>query len=84
MTIEELVDWQSRALVGDEHVVHIGEEKWTVAHTDDERAEGFGALIECPINDWLEEFKTPPAPMGIYLAFPDEKAEWVLIHVEGT
>lgn len=84
MTIEELIAVQTSIDSGHVHIVYISEKGWVIAHTDDERAEGFDALLDCDLNDWLESFETQPVPTGIYAAvyIEEEWEGWELIPVD--
>lgn len=68
MTIDELVAKQAELSEGDVHLVYLDADKWYVAHTDEERAEGLEAMTDCDLNDWLESFDEPPKPLGLYVA----------------
>lgn len=82
MTIEDLMNLQASINSGHVHIVYIGEKGWTIAHTDDERAEGFDVLLDCDLNDWLEGFETQPVPTGIYAALEEEWDGWELVPVD--
>lgn len=59
----------------DVHLVHVGNKRFVIAHTDEEReaAQGNGpALDECSLHDWLESCDGPPVELGIYVAVPHE------------
>lgn len=82
MTIEELVAEQARIGAGADHLVWIDEDKWVCAHTDDERAEGIEDLVDCPLNDWLEEWGAPPEKPGhIYVVVPYED-DWEFLALD--
>lgn len=85
MTIDELIELQARINSGHVHVVWLGEDEFTIAHTDWEREEGFDAILDCDLTDWLESFEEAPGSVGIYAAFEDPGVTgdgWELIPVE--
>jgi hypothetical protein len=60
----------------DDHLVHIGRERFTVTHPLTERADGTMHL--CALHQWLSEQGSPPAPPGRYRAIehqPDAYSE---------
>lgn len=92
LTIEELKAVQREADLCDVHVVDVGPDGFTLAHTDEERASG-EPLEACELHRWLsEECDGPPEDPGIYVAFPHEPdaysepygaAPWDLEPLEG-
>lgn len=82
MIIEELIRFQAECGRQDDHLVWIGEQRFTIAHTDEERAEGFDAIIDCPLNDWMESWGGPPEEPGkVYIAVPYED-DWELLSLD--
>lgn len=81
MKIEEVMAIQAKLNLGKDHVAYIGSDKWVVAHTDEEREEGFEAMCECPINDWFESWGAPPAPIGLYIPLADAWGDWELLPI---
>ena len=53
------------------HLVHLGHEGFTVAHTDEERASG-KPLETCDLHEWLNDQDGPPKRPGLYVATPHE------------
>lgn len=64
LSIEAVVDAQRDLGDTDTHLVHIGREGYTIAHTDDERASI--DLHDCPLGEWLEKQDGPPVTPGFY------------------
>lgn len=52
-SIESVVAEQARLKRKDNHLVYLGEDGFTMAHTDEERADI--DLEDCPTHLWLEE-----------------------------
>lgn len=67
-TIQEAKDLQARLELRETHVLWLGEEGFTMAHTDTERATI--ALEECPLHCWLVEWGLPDeiTELGWYTA----------------
>lgn len=82
MTIEELVQFQAERGHGADHLVWLGEQKFTIAHTDEERAEGLETMMDCPLNDWMESWGGPPEePDNIYIVVPYED-DWEFLSLD--
>ena len=61
---------QRAADLCDMHLVDVGPNGFTLAHTDAERASG-GSLEDCELHRWLsDECDGPPVDPGVYVAFP--------------
>lgn len=70
MPIEALKAVQRAFGLRDTHLVHLGEEGFTLAHTDDERASNV-PLMACPLHLWLSAGSGPPVPEpGLYVVPP--------------
>lgn len=84
MTIEEVMAEQVRLNSLHIHIVWIGSEKFSVAHTEWEREEGFEVMQDCELVDWLADFPGPPVPTGLYAAVEDDQESWELIPVDSN
>lgn len=66
ISIEDLKAIQAAHGKQDTHMVHVGWRGFTIAHTDDERANG-DRLEDCAFHLWMESQAGPPVAPGIYL-----------------
>lgn len=82
VTIEEVMAKQAELDSLHIHIVYIGPEKFTIAHTAWERDEGMDSMDDCGLIDWLYSFPGPPVPEGFYAAVENEQEGWELIPVE--
>ena len=64
--LKELIAFQYELGLGDVHLVHIGENNWWLAHTEEERASDDN-LEECPFHTSLLRDIEPPVQPGIYV-----------------
>jgi hypothetical protein len=71
LSIDELKAWQCGAGLCDVHVVHLGLNGFTLAHTDTERASS-EPLESCELHEWLTSLGDPPVEPGIYVAIRHE------------
>ena len=74
-SIERLCGLQDVLGRRDVHLVWVGDEGFTVAHTDDERANLGRAeheLAACELHRWLLSLDGPPESVGLYVAVPHE------------
>lgn len=71
-TIQEAKDLQARLDLRETHVIWLGEEGFTMAHTDTERATI--SLEECDLHCWLVENGLPDevSELGWYTAIPHQ------------
>lgn len=76
MEIDELKRIQKDEGICDIHMVWLGPVKFTIAHTDEERAT-LHPLTDCGLHQWLESCYRQPAPSGLYTAYPEEG--WTLV-----
>lgn len=82
MTIEELVQFQAKEGLGDDHLVWLGPDKWVCAHTNAERSKGIEAMADCPLNDWLDSWGLPPEdPYRIYIVVPYDD-DWEFLSLD--
>lgn len=75
VSIDTLKMAQSDLGLCDYHLVHLGEQGFTIAHTDEERSEARGGgtpLDECDLHGWLNGLDGPPEDPGVYVALPHE------------
>jgi hypothetical protein len=61
VTIEELKAIQAQSGLEDFHLVHTDEDRWTIAHTDAERASGMD-LAECYVHQYMSSLSHNPFP----------------------
>lgn len=71
VSIETLKMAQRELDLCDAHVVHLGREGFTIAHTDEERASET-PLEDCDLHRWLTDADGPPTSIGVYVAVPHE------------
>lgn len=69
MSIDALKAEQARLGLTHVHLVHLAEEGFTIAHTDEERAAA-EPLEDCDLHRWLHGLDGPPADLGIWVAVP--------------
>lgn len=67
MTLDELKQMQHELGLRNNHLVHIGHEQFTIAHTDTERASE-EPLEQCPLHQWLESWEYNRVATGVYIA----------------
>lgn len=74
-TIESLKEFQRTHGCGWIHVVAFEKDKFTIAHTDYERAQDFD-LYDCPLHMFLSDCGEPPVKLGLYTAYPHKTEGW--------
>jgi len=66
MTVAEVMEYQREAGLSHTHVVWIGSDGFSIAHTDEERNTSGFELWDCPIHEWLLSLDGPPVFPGLY------------------
>ena len=61
---------QRRLNLLDVHLCYVGESRFVIAHTDDERATI--DLEDCELHGWLKDQDGPPEHVGYYIVTPHE------------
>lgn len=69
LSIDALKAEQRRLGLTHVHLVHLAEDAFTIAHTDEERASGI-PLVDCDLHTWLHSLSEPPADVGVWVAVP--------------
>lgn len=74
MKLAELIALQATHECQDRHLVYVGEDGFRIAHTDDERGNGW-PLTDCELHHWLRSLDEAPCRPGVYSAYRDETGQ---------
>ena len=75
MTLDDLIEVQKQAGLGNVHLAWIGPHGFCIAHTDYERDMKI-PLRMCHLHQWLEDRAGPPAPEGVYVVNNHDVDGW--------
>lgn len=73
-TVEQAKSLQHLLFLRDTHVVWVGDDGFSIAHTDMEREAG-GELEECSFHLWMERREVRPVDPGWYSATSVSQAQ---------
>lgn len=75
VSIEQLKHLQKDANLEHTHLIYLSEDRFTIAHTDEERASGMN-LEECSLHQTLLN-EDGPFDLGYFVALPTVDETWL-------